>query len=294
MRTTPSAVTVVAVEVLVAAIAGCGSETGRMQGASRPTATTGTTSASADAGNRVMTPGARPDLCTQVDLERPTPPMPKPQSPGRTVVLSPDARLDPAPNVHPAVSAGTAWASVTRPRGGVPDAPVELLIGYLSTLYPLGNRGPQISHVLAWVLRLHHVAFGGFQGGDFVGATSVPRPVCVFTNGYIAINATTGAAYYCPDYQAWAFDDLAARATGTNLWSGDIMVESGDGGVSSDGDLGIATTPGTGFGIVTANVSQSAIVACESLGPALAAMYANTPLPDGTVGRLDFITRTSA
>jgi hypothetical protein len=125
-----------------------------------------------------------------------------------------------------------------------------------------------------------------------------PTGVCALDLAAAAAGRGCGLMYWygysCPEYRAWAFDDLAARATGTSLWCGDIMVESRDGGVSSDGDLGVATTPGTGFGIVTANISRPAVVACASLGAALAAMYADTPLPDGTVGRLDFITRTSA
>jgi uncharacterized protein (DUF2237 family) len=58
-----------------------------------------------------------------------------------------------------------------------------------------------------------------------------------------------------------------------------------------DGDLGEATTPGTGFGIVCANVSAKAIDACRRLGEELSAAYDGVPLPEGAPGRLDFVSR---
>ena len=99
--------------------------------------------------------------------------------------------------------------------------------------------------------------------------------------------------YSRPDERAWAFDELAGRSDGSGWWCGDMLVEStGTPRTEPDGDLGDATTPGTGFGIVTANVSTAAVAACAALGAALAAAYEGAPLPDGRPGRLDFTTRS--
>ncbi len=101
--------------------------------------------------------------------------------------------------------------------------------------------------------------------------------------------------YSDPAQRAWAFEELRSRIGETYLWCGDVMVEGRDGPrVRADGDLGDATTPGTGFGIVTANVSRDAIAACGMLGAALSAAYANVPLPEGRPGRLDFVSRDSS
>jgi hypothetical protein len=55
-------------------------------------------------------------------------------------------------------------------------------------------------------------------------------------------------------------------------------------------DLGLATTAGTGCGVVLSNVSASLVARCESLGRALAKHYDGRPLPDGKPGRLDLAT----
>ncbi len=100
--------------------------------------------------------------------------------------------------------------------------------------------------------------------------------------------------YDRPQHRAWALDELAARGTGSELWCGDVMIESqAEPNVRDDGDLGEATTPGTGFGIVLANVEQRSVVACAELGAALSTAYDAAPMPDGTPGRLDFTIATS-
>lgn len=96
--------------------------------------------------------------------------------------------------------------------------------------------------------------------------------------------------YDRPERRAWAFDELGSRANQARVWCGDVMIGS-HGDATFDGDLGVATTPGTGFGVVCANVSREAIDACERLGEALARVYDAIPLPDGTPGYLDFTTR---
>jgi hypothetical protein len=96
-----------------------------------------------------------------------------------------------------------------------------------------------------------------------------------------------------PDRRGWALDELA-QGTSRPLWGGDLLVTSADGATSADGDLGWATTPGTGFGIVCANLSPRSIDACETLGAELSALYDGAPLPDGTPGRLDFTSAVTA
>jgi 23S rRNA A2030 N6-methylase RlmJ len=104
--------------------------------------------------------------------------------------------------------------------------------------------------------------------------------------------ADAGAAlvywYGCdePGESGWAFRELAALTT-AGLWCGDVMVTDTAGG-GRPGDLGRATSPGTGFGVVLANVAPGTLAACAELGRALAAAYTGAALPDGTRGGLVF------
>lgn len=104
------------------------------------------------------------------------------------------------------------------------------------------------------------------------------------------IDAGAGVMYWygfdVPAQRGWALHTLHA-ATGAALWCGDMLVTAADGGVRDDGDLGRATTPGTGCGIVLANVRPRAIDRCAALGGALARAYDGVPLPDGRPGALD-------
>jgi 23S rRNA A2030 N6-methylase RlmJ len=86
--------------------------------------------------------------------------------------------------------------------------------------------------------------------------------------------------------QAWARAELSAL-TSAPLWCGDVMVTDASGG-GHPGDLGRATTPGTGFGIIAANLSPATLSACNDLGHALADAYAGATLPDGSQGSLVF------
>ncbi len=90
-----------------------------------------------------------------------------------------------------------------------------------------------------------------------------------------------------PGERAWAWSRLAAQ-TRAPLWCGDVMVT---GTSRAPGDLGRATTPGTGFGVVLANVEPSTVSACTAVGDALADAYADVLLPDGSRGNLSFTTR---
>lgn len=93
--------------------------------------------------------------------------------------------------------------------------------------------------------------------------------------------------YDAPADRAWALASLRRAATGVSWWCSDMLVTAADGTTATDGHLGSATTPGTGFGFVTANVSDTARTQCARLGDALADVYAGATLPDGTTGGLD-------
>jgi 23S rRNA A2030 N6-methylase RlmJ len=96
--------------------------------------------------------------------------------------------------------------------------------------------------------------------------------------------------YDQPSEQAWARDELSAL-TPAPLWCGDVMVTDASGG-GRTGNLGRATTPGTGFGIIAANLSEGTLSAAADLGHALADAYAGATLPDGGQGNLVFTCST--
>jgi 23S rRNA (adenine2030-N6)-methyltransferase len=111
------------------------------------------------------------------------------------------------------------------------------------------------------------------------------------------IDAGAGVVYWygfdAPARRSWAWTTLH-RATGAALWCGDMLVTAADGTVRDDGHLGRATTPGTGFGVVLANVGGATLDRCAALGAALARAYDGAPLPDGQPGRLDLRIETTA
>jgi hypothetical protein len=140
----------------------------------------------------------------------------------------------------------------------------------------------------------------GSQPGDVLAHIDPYDPRAPGPSGQSALdlareltNAGVGVVYWYgydrPDRRMWAVHELA-DGTSHRLWGGDMLVTSAAGTTRADGDLGAATTPGTGFGIVCANVSEAAVRACEELGTALSAAYRDVPLPDGSPGRLDFTT----
>ena len=154
-------------------------------------------------GNRVRTVDTRPtatsaiprsttEACTQTDLDQPPLAMPAPRRITTPILFRGSfARLDPAPDAQPSVAAPAAWSTLSR-NAPIHARSVELLLGYYSSI--IGPRGAQ-SHVLAWVVRVQHLA-NTFQPGPApagFGATSTTQPpVCVFTDAYFALNATTG------------------------------------------------------------------------------------------------------
>jgi len=58
-----------------------------------------------------------------------------------------------------------------------------------------------------------------------------------------------------------------------------------------NGNLGVGTTPGTGFGVVLANVEKQVIANCDRLGRDLIRTYSDKRLPNGEQGRLVFTLR---
>jgi 23S rRNA A2030 N6-methylase RlmJ len=107
--------------------------------------------------------------------------------------------------------------------------------------------------------------------------------------GHLATSGTGLVYWYgCdePGEHAWAYRELC-DLTPAPLWCGDIMVTGTSGG-GSPGDLGLATTPGTGFGVVLANLPPDVLTACTAVGSALAGAYTDVALPGGTRGSLVF------
>jgi 23S rRNA (adenine2030-N6)-methyltransferase len=96
-----------------------------------------------------------------------------------------------------------------------------------------------------------------------------------------------------PDQRGWALIWLH-QATGAALWCGDMLVTVVDGTTRDEGNLGRGTTPGTGCGVVIANVDGVTLDRCAALGAALARAYDGAPLPDGQPGRLDLRIATTA
>jgi len=90
------------------------------------------------------------------------------------------------------------------------------------------------------------------------------------------------------DRRHWIVDELTLRDGVLNWWCGDLMVSAEDADMIG-GDLGVASSPGTGSGLVCINGSAAAIERCTLLGTALAAAYRDRPLPSGQAGALDFL-----
>lgn len=95
--------------------------------------------------------------------------------------------------------------------------------------------------------------------------------------------------YSSPTERHWAVEAIRARSSAP-LWWGDLMVTTVDGLTRGDGDLGDATTPGTGSGVVLANVSTQIAEMCETLAQSLCEIYAEQALPTGEEGRVDATT----
>jgi 23S rRNA A2030 N6-methylase RlmJ len=114
---------------------------------------------------------------------------------------------------------------------------------------------------------------GGYSAIEFAARVADSGTRLVYWYGYDE-----------PGDQAWAHKKLGTL-TRASLWYGDVLVT---GPSSAPGDLGRATTPGTGFGVILANVQAGTVDACAALGNALSEAYAGAIFPDGSPGHLDF------
>ena len=93
-----------------------------------------------------------------------------------------------------------------------------------------------------------------------------------------------------PDERAWALEEIGSR-TAAPLWCGDLLVDTQRGSTRSDGDLGAATTPGTGCGVLLGNAAPDLAGRCEELAHALVEAYDGAVLPNGQPGRLGVALR---
>ena len=122
---------------------------------------------------------------------------------------------------------------------------------------------------------------GGLSAVQLAGHVSESGSVLVYWYGFDS-----------PVEQAWALAEIAQR-TSKPLTCLDVLVtdETGQG---MNGDLGVGTTPGTGFGVVLANVGEQVIANCDRLGQDLIRTYDGKRLPNGQQGRLRFTSRQQA
>ena len=121
----------------------------------------------------------------------------------------------------------------------------------------------------------HDRAPGGQSALEFAGHLAASGTGLVYWYGYDE-----------PGRRAWAFRELCDLITAP-LWCGDIMVTDA-GGSGRAGDLGRASTPGTGCGVILANLPPGVLSACTAVGSALASSYTDVTLPGGTQGSLVF------
>ncbi len=116
---------------------------------------------------------------------------------------------------------------------------------------------------------------GGLSAVQLAGHVSESGSVLVYWYGFDS-----------PGEQAWALAEIA-QCTSEPLTCLDVLVtdETGQG---MNGDLGVGTTPGTGFGVVLANVGEQVIAKCDRLGRDLVRAYDGKRLPNGQQGRMRF------
>lgn len=113
--------------------------------------------------------------------------------------------------------------------------------------------------------------------------------------GHVADSGVAVAYWYGydnPSEKAWALAELAELTTCPLVCLDMAVLDAA--GRGGDGDLGRATTPGTGFGHVLANVPAPVVAECERLGVELAQLYHHVPMPDGKIGTWQLTTTHSA
>jgi len=99
--------------------------------------------------------------------------------------------------------------------------------------------------------------------------------------------------YSAPAQRAWALREIASR-TNVPLWCGDLLITDADGSVRDDGDLGDATSAGTGSGVVLANVPSELLARCGRLAGEVVRSYDGRALPNGDAGRLDLVVASES
>lgn len=135
-----------------------------------------------------------------------------------------------------------------------------------------------LAKVVVFIDPFDHYAVGptGLSALDLAAEVARAGAVLVYWYGYNRI-----------DRRHWIIDELATGDTVTDWWCGDMMVSAEDADMTT-GDLGVASSPGTGSGLVCTNTSAATIERCTVLGTALAAAYRDRPLPSDQAGALDF------
>lgn len=158
----------------------------------------------------------------------------------------------------------------------VRSAQVLTADGLGSVRAALADRHP--AKVVVFIDPFDHYAVGptGLSALDIAVEVAGSGAVLVYWYGYNRI-----------DRRHWILDELTASDTVTDWWCGDMMVSAEDADMTT-GDLGVASSPGTGSGLVCINTATSTTERCTVLGTALAAAYRDRPLPSGRLGALDF------
>jgi hypothetical protein len=139
-------------------------------------------------GQLVPPLGSGASGCRQSDLDGPVLAMPVPRVVTSTVPMTGreryGARVEPAPKAKPLVTAAEAWQRMTL-QSPLRARSAELMLGRFRAAVPFGPHGPQKYNVIAWVLQFHHLAYP-------YPPNQVKTDVCIFTDGYLAIDAATG------------------------------------------------------------------------------------------------------
>lgn len=123
---------------------------------------------------------------------------------------------------------------------------------------------------------------GGLSAVQLAGQVSESGSALVYWYGFDS-----------PGEQAWALAEIAQRTSKPLICLDVLVTDETDQDVN--GDLGVGTTPGTGFGVVLANIGEQVIAKCELLGRDLIRTYDGKRLPDRQQpGRLRFTRRQQA
>ncbi|MBK5222022.1 MAG: 23S rRNA (adenine(2030)-N(6))-methyltransferase RlmJ [Acidimicrobiia bacterium] len=142
---------------------------------------------------------------------------------------------------------------------GVRSAQVLTADGMGSVHAALADRDD--ASVVVFIDPFDHYAVGpsGLSALDVAREAANAGAVLVYWYGYNRI-----------DERHWIVEELAPRDAGVEWWCGDVMISAEDADMAS-GDLGEASSPGTGSGVMCINASAATIERCTELGTALSA-----------------------